>query len=79
MSMAAALPVKCTLPRDHDDGRYVLSFDVSNSDCEMADAANFFDAFGFVVIKGVFDDHDCEQTRDTMWSIIERNHQGFDR
>lgn len=79
MSMAAALPAKCTLPRDHDDDRYVLSFDVSKSDCEMADAANFFDAFGFVVIKGVFDDHDCELTRDTMWSVIERNHQGFDR
>ena len=77
--MATALPPKCALPHDHDDDRYVLSFDVKNSDHEMADAKFFFEAFGFVVIKKVFDDHECEKTRDTMWSIIERNHEGFHR
>lgn len=77
--MATSLPAKCTLPNDPDDDRYTLSFDVKNSNREIADAACFFATFGFVVIKGVFDDHDCEQTRDTMWSIIERNHEGFDR
>ena len=77
--MVTSLPAKCTLPNDPDDDRYTLSFDVKNSDREIADAACFFATFGFVVIKGVFDDSDCEQTRDTMWSIIERNHEGFDR
>jgi hypothetical protein len=76
--MAAAYPPSSPIPRDLDDERYLISFDAEKSLTD-GDAAYFFEEYGFVVIRNVFTNDECENTKDAMWSIIEKSHKGFDR
>ena len=78
--MTASFPEYCLLPRDPLDATYVLSFNVL-SECGkgMASAVAFFEEYGFVVVREIFDDKQCEDTREAMWRIIETANQGFIR
>jgi hypothetical protein len=76
--MAAVYPPSSPIPRDPDDNRYVISFDAEKS-LTNGDAAYFFEEYGFVVIRNVFTNEECANTRDAMWIIIEKSHKGFDR
>lgn len=69
-------PDYCEIPRDSEDVRFTKSFDVIN-DTQIA--VDFFNQFGFVVVKNIFSDEECKQTREGMWKIIEKAHEGFDR
>lgn len=64
------LPI-ITIPRDADG--YVLSFDARSEDeVTLHSLTEFFDTFGFVVVRDVFDIHECEATRSVMWDILEQ-------
>lgn len=76
--MAAEYPPLSPVPHDPDDNRYVISFDAKNSLTD-GNAAYFFEEYGFVVIRNVFTIEECKNTRDAMWSIVEKSHKGFDR
>jgi hypothetical protein len=69
-------PEYCEIPRDSEDSRFTKSFDVENN---IQLAVEFFKQYGFVVVKNIFSDEECEQTREGMWKIIETAHEGFKR
>lgn len=76
--MATIYPPYSPVPRDPVDHRYVISFDAEKTSTD-GDAAFFFEEYGFVVIRNIFTNEECANTRDAMWSIIEKSHKGFDR
>eukprot|EP01032_Pedospumella_encystans_P011855 gene11855-13752_t len=59
-----------SLPRDDDDSRFVKSFDCVDN-ISTAGAVEFFNEYGFVVLRSVFNSSECERTREAMWSILE--------
>jgi ectoine hydroxylase-related dioxygenase (phytanoyl-CoA dioxygenase family) len=65
-----------SIPFDEDDSRFAKSFDCTDSDSTAA-AVSFFNEFGFVVLRSVFDEAECAQTRDAMWSILESSNPEF--
>lgn len=67
------------IPRDENDPRYAASFDAGGGIEEFENAKTFFSDFGFVVFRNVFSDTECNLTRDAMWSIVEKNNEGFSR
>jgi hypothetical protein len=69
------LPLLEFLPRDTADFRYVVSFPSENEE----EIANFFNEYGFVVIKDVFSVEECERTRSAMWEIIEEKNPAVSR
>ena len=72
----ASLPAYWTLPRDPQDSRYIVSFDEHEP---TADVVAFFEENGFVVLRDVFDEKQCECSRDAMWKIVENANPGFCR
>lgn len=76
--MASVHPSYWQVPRDPDDERYAVSFDAAKPITD-GDAARFFEDYGFVVVRNVFTNEECHNTRDAMWGIIENNHKGFNR
>lgn len=76
--MATIYPPYSPVPRDPVDHRYAISFDAEKTSTD-GDAAIFFEEYGFVVIRNIFTNEECANTRDAMWSIIEKSHKGFDR
>ena len=77
--MMSSFPEYCLLPRDPIDERYVLSFRIDGSEEGTASAVEFFAEYGFVVVSNIFSDHNCRDTRESMWAIIENAHPGFVR
>lgn len=75
--MISPFPELCLIPRDPVDRRFALSFDVGSSTDERELAVEFFAEYGFVVVSNVFSDQECRDTRESMWSIIEKAHPGF--
>lgn len=71
-------PCTIPIPRDEYDERYVTSFRIKDSN-DTRNAKLFFDDFGFVVFRDIFNDEECEKTRNAMWDVIERTSPGFDR
>ena len=69
-----SLPAYWPLPRDPEDSRYIFSFDEHEP---KANAVAFFEENGFVVLRNVFDEKQCEHTRDAMWKIVENANPGF--
>lgn len=65
-----------SLPRDEDDIRFVKSFDCVDN-ISTAGAVEFFNKYGFVVLRSVFDSSECERTREAMWSILESGNPEF--
>lgn len=59
------------VPKDGNDLEYAKSFDVNN-DNDMNEAVDFIKEYGYVVIRNVYNPDECEETRDEMWSIIEK-------
>lgn len=64
------------IPRDEADPRFVKSFDCSDAD-GTANAVEFFNEFGFVVLCSVFDADECITTRAAMWDILESANPEF--
>ena len=65
-----------SLPRDDDDSRFVKSFDCVDN-ISTAGAVEFFNKYGFVVLRSVFDSSECERTREAMWNILESGNPEF--
>ena len=61
------------VPRDAVDPSYVESFD------DMTLAKSFFEKYGFVVLRDVYDTESCEISRRAMWDVIEKKNPDFDR
>ena len=59
------------IPKDNNDPEYAKSFDINNDD-DMHEALDFIKEYGYVVIRNVYNTEECEETRDEMWSIIEK-------
>ena len=55
----------CEIPKD-DEG-YVQSFDVENE----AAIKEFFDEYGFVVVRDVFTAEECATTVDDIWEVVQ--------
>ncbi len=70
------LPVLESLPCDDDDNRFAKSFDCVDS-ASTAAAVEFFNEYGFVVLRSVFDASECEKTREAMWNILESSNPEF--
>ena len=54
-----------------------VSHSASVLSTEESEALSFFEEYGFVVIRGIFDSSECHKTRDAMWSMVERDCEGF--
>lgn len=65
------------IQRDGEDKRYAMSFDLGS--CSGWDGAGltFFKENGFIVVRNVFTQAECEESRAALWSIIEKSHVGF--
>lgn len=59
------------VPRDDDDNRYAKSFDINN-DNDVSNATEFMKEYGYVVMRNVYTSQECDETRDEMWSIVEK-------
>lgn len=57
-----------TIPRDSEG--YVIAFDCN----QVQEFLNFFDEFGFVVIKNVLNQNQINDTIDEIWTEIEGSH-----
>ncbi|AYV85468.1 MAG: phytanoyl-CoA dioxygenase family protein [Satyrvirus sp.] len=71
---------RCTYlepPVDEDDYRFIKSFNANQ--ISNPDAINFFDEYGFIVVRDVLTREECQMTIDEMFSYIEKNYEGFDR
>lgn len=55
------------VPRDPEDGRFVISFQVE----QKQELKAFFEEFGFVVVRDVVGREDCAKTIDEIWDYIE--------
>lgn len=74
-----SFPGYLEIPRDSEDYRYTLSFDAASAEVNWNDVTTFFDEYGFVVLRNVLSENDCENTLDTIWSTLESEVRGFDR
>ncbi len=66
------LPKIDKLPECEFDPKYTFSFDC----CDLTiiperEIRDFFDEYGFVVLRNVFPKEDCQKTRNAMWEILE--------
>ena len=79
MSPTAANLQYNSIQRDSENPEYAVSYDVQ--DCVEWDGEGtiYFEENGFIVIRNVFTETECEKSRDAMWGIIEDSHQGFQR
>jgi ectoine hydroxylase-related dioxygenase (phytanoyl-CoA dioxygenase family) len=74
------LPLLKELPKDESDPRYVFSFGCSSEETlREKEIYEFFDEYGFVVIRDVFGEQQCQKTRHAMWEILEENNPGVNR
>ena len=65
---------------------YTVAFDCSSLHTGVEDSSSlyeemmsFYNAYGFVVCKGLYNSEECEATRDAMWSILEDANPGMKR
>lgn len=66
------LPKIDKLPECEFDPKYTFSFDCSDlSIIPEREIRDFFDEYGFVVLRNVFTKEDCQKTRNAMWEILE--------
>lgn len=67
------------IPRDDDDYRYTKSFTVG--DMKSANAINFLNEYGFLVVSDVLSNMECDATLSEMFSCVENDEQneGFRR
>jgi hypothetical protein len=68
-----------SIQRDLENPQYAVSFDVQNCIEEDGGGTIYFQENGFIVIRNVFSETECEKSRNAMWGIIEDSHQGFQR
>lgn len=68
-----------SIQRDLTNPEYVVSFDVQSCIEWDGEGLSYFQENGFIVIRNVFTETECEISRDAMWGIIEDSHQGFQR
>lgn len=73
-----SFPEYLEIPRDPDDYRYTYSFDTISADT-LSDVKDFFDEYGFVVLRNVLMEDDCASTLDSVWKTLESEVIGFDR
>lgn len=64
---------KIAIPRDELDPCYVQSFSVDDAINSLC----FYEEWGFVVFRDVFNNEECQKTREAMWEIIEIQSPGF--
>jgi ectoine hydroxylase-related dioxygenase (phytanoyl-CoA dioxygenase family) len=57
--------------KDENDPNYAKSFDI-NSDIDLSNGIEFMKQYGYVVFRNVYNSNECEETRDAMWSILEK-------
>ncbi|GMH40769.1 hypothetical protein BSKO_08673 [Bryopsis sp. KO-2023] len=69
------LPPFMHVPRDEEDPDYVVSFPPNQLDA----ARDFFEQYGFVVVRDVLTTEECETTTSEMWDVLERSTPGLDR
>jgi len=55
--------------RDAEDAAYVISFDMGEGD----KIKQFFARYGFVVIRNVLEQQQCERTIDEIWRVVEKS------
>lgn len=58
---------------DVDDSSYVKSFDLN----QLREAVQFFNAFGFVVWRDIFDEGQCTETCKAMWNGLAASFPGI--
>ena len=63
--------LKCKI----DENGYIESFDASETDKYK----EYFEKYGFVVIRDVIDSNHCEETINDVWNEIEKNSGGTKR
>lgn len=65
------------VPRDNEDERFVKCF--TPDQIGNKEFAQFFDQYGFVVVRDALSADECTKTLDEMFRHLEKNHPGFDR
>lgn len=70
------LPVFVDLLRDETNSIYVKSFQCTDA-ADLAQAVQFFNEYGFVVVASVFSSNECAATRKAMWDILEAANPEF--
>ena len=56
----------------YDKEGFIRSFDPEIL-IEMEEALNFYNTYGFVVLSNIFNDTECEFTKNSMWKIVEED------
>jgi len=62
-----------------DEDGYITSFPARHTHTSLAQAKSFFNTYGFCVLSNVFDETECEQTRQAMWDVVESACPGLQR
>eukprot|EP01039_Chlorochromonas_danica_P008248 gene8248-9096_t len=70
------LPLLSELPGGSDEG-YAFAF--SPKEENLPDVVRFFQEYGYVVIRDLYDAEDCRETRDAMWEVLEQENPGMSR
>jgi hypothetical protein len=62
-----------------DEDGYITSFPARHTSTSLAQAKIFFNTYGFCVLSNVFDETECEETRQAMWDVVESTCPGLQR
>ena len=74
------LPRLETFQADDADSRYALAFDCSDvSNIPVEEIYQHFNEYGFVIVKNIYDETQCENTRKAMWEILGKENPGVER
>ena len=60
-----------------DEDGYITSFSARQSSASLTPAKSFFNTYGFCVLSDVFDETECEETRQAMWAVVESTCPGL--
>lgn len=74
-----SFPAYLEILRDPDDCSYTYSFDTVNGVDTLSDVKDFFDEYGFVVLRNVITEEDCKNTLDSVWTTLKLEVVDFDR
>lgn len=74
---SATMPPFLEIPVDEEDFRYSQSFDPF-CEKEMADAKDFFDLYGFCILRNVVSQDECQDTIDDMLALLKEQNPNID-
>ena len=67
------------IPIDEDDERFHQSFSIDDFNNRPSEVLEFFDKFGFVILRDAVDEQQNQELLDDIWTFLEETNDGFSR